>query len=251
MKKIFSILAIMIVASTTMFAADNNKIVDKKIEVTNFERLVNKGSTRVEYRQGDVTSVTVHGLAQNVDKIIVEQTGKTLTISQKGAINNYVGFSGLLKAIKEGAENGVIVVYVTSPDLTAVTLDGSGDIAAKGKVDTDKLEITLKGSGDIDFDDIICDQMNASLMGSGDIEIDRLESITSDIKLRGSGDVKVRQHNVRRTDLEIIGSGDISVNGTKCGEVKASVIGSGDITLSGEFKNIEKNIKGSGDINVR
>ena len=50
-------------------------------------------------------------------------------------------------------------VYVTSPDLIGVTLKGSGEFISSEKVDSDNLEITLAGSGDILFTEIICDKI--------------------------------------------------------------------------------------------
>lgn len=252
MKKIFSILAIMIVASTTMFAADNNKKIDKDLNVGKFEKIAIKGSDMVVYTQGDKVSVRLHGTQEQVDAMIVNVEGNTLNVSRKSSINNGTGFTGFLRALARGEEPSTsVVVYVTTPDLTSVKVTGSGDFKANSQVDTDNIEIVVTGSGDIDFKDLICDNADIAVTGSGDIEIKKLESVTSSIAIRGSGDIHVKQQRVRKTDLSIYGSGDITVQCSNCGEVNASVFGSGDITLSGQYELKTKNVRGSGDINQR
>ena len=251
MKKFFGFLLTVILACSSVFAADDNKVIDKNVNVSAFEKIVLKGSDKIIYKQGDKASVRIHGLKEQVDAIIVNQVGTTLEVSRKNSVNNGHGLKSLLNAIVDGVKEETIVIYVTSPDLTSVTLSGSGDFVAKGQVDTDNLEVVLRGSGDIDFDDIICDNLDASLMGSGDIEIDKLESITSKLQLKGSGDVTVKQNNVRKTDLELYGSGDIVVTCTNCGDINANLTGSGDISISGSYNKVNKNKRGSGDINLR
>ena len=96
------------------------------------------------------------------------------------------------------------------------------------------MEIMLRGSGDIVFEDIICDKNSTELVGSGDIRINHLDVQASTAVLVGSGDINISQVNVFDTDLLLRGSGDIVVNfmeGCKSAEVKLS--GSGDITLKG------------------
>lgn len=251
MKKIFCLFAIALMACTSVFADDKPKCIDKDVNVGVFEKVVLKGSDKIIYTQGDKASVKIHGLKEQVDAVIINQDGKTLEVSRKSSVNNGLGWKSLFRAFSNTRKDEELVIYVTSPDLTCVKLTGSGDFIVKGQVDTDNLDIYLTGSGDIDFDDIICDNMIVSLVGSGDIEIDKVECVTSKIKLQGSGDVKVKQHNVRKTILDLYGSGDIDLHCSRCDEINANLSGSGDITISGEYKNVNRNKRGSGDINVR
>ena len=251
MKKIFSVLAIMMMAVTSIFAADDKKVsvIDKNVPVEYFNKIVLKGSDKIIFTQGDKPSVRIHGIKEMVDAVVVNQDGKTLTVSRNSSFNNGDVFVGLWNALKN--ETIEVVIYVTSPDLIDVQLTGSGDFKGKGRIDSDKLDLGLRGSGDIDFDDIVCDAINVTLVGSGDVEIDRVESITSNVQLQGSGDVKIKQNNVRVTSLNLYGSGDIEVVCSKCDKVNASLQGSGDITVVGQYNRGDSNERGSGDINWR
>lgn len=239
-----------ILAVATMFTTATAEVKEKTIEIKNFEEIALYGSPKVIYAQGPKCSVRIKADETIIDLAEAYSDGKTLSLSRKGNnIQTNIGLFDFLRGIKKGSfEKGEVIFYVTSPDLTAVTLSGSGDFVSNKKVDTDKLSLCLRGSGDIHFTDIICDQFESNLMGSGDIDIDCLETLTSNLQLRGSGDIEVSQQKVRQTELNVIGSGDIKVNCIDCDIINASVTGSGDITISGDVKKVNKSIRGSGDI---
>jgi len=207
-----------------------------------FERIDIFGSPTVIYKQGDAFSVKVKGPEDQVNKIITELDGPTLMIRNKGKI----GIVNISLTAQEHLE-----VYVTSPDLTSIRLDGSGDFISDQKIDTDNMQITLRGSGDIDISDLICDHCVTEVVGSGDLSVDRLEAKTSMVSLVGSGDVSLKQVNVHSTDITLKGSGDISVDFEKdCHEVQAYLAGSGDITMKGYVKKCSQQKSGSGDIDT-
>ena len=206
-----------------------------------FEEIDISGSPTVYFAQADTFSVKVVGPEGYVEDILTEVKGKTLTVRNRGKIgiiNIHMDYDGA-------------AVYVTSPDLTAVRLNGSGDFISRQRLDTDKMQITLRGSGDMDFSDIICDRCITDLTGSGDIDIDRLEAQRSDITLIGSGDIEVKQWRVDNTDISLRGSGDIKVEFMEgCRSAECKLIGSGDITLSGRLGHYSGEKRGSGDIDI-
>ena len=222
-------------------ASAGSKVSEKR-NLSGFEAIEISGSPKVVYTQGKTFSVRVEGERESVDDIETTVHGKTLEVRNKGKYGIFnITFGDSRHA----------VVYVTSPDLVSVKLGGSGDFESKSRVDTDRLHILLRGSGDIDFKDIICDHCKTELVGSGDIEIDRLEAIESTVSLIGSGDVKVAQWRVEKTEVSLKGSGDVTVNFVKgCRTASCVLQGSGDITLKGELGQLQQRKTGSGDINT-
>lgn len=208
-----------------------------------FETIRINGSPTVYYTQADSFSVVVKGPKNIVADILTEVEDKQLTVRNRGKI-------GVLNiSVFDDDEVGV---YVTSPDLTALHLNGSGDFEASERVDTDNMSIVLRGSGDVNFEDIICDHCTTELIGSGDIEIDRLEAQTSDVSLIGSGDIKMKQWNVQTTGVALKGSGDITIDFVKgCRSANAQLTGSGDITLKGHLGQYKGQKRGSGDIDTQ
>jgi hypothetical protein len=210
-------------------------------DIRGFEKIEVIGSPTVFYTQADSFSVRVKGPKDLVPNIITEVNGNTLSIRNKGKI-------GIVN-VDFGRKKG-LSVYVTSPDLTGVVLSGSGDFISERTVDTDVLNIQLKGSGDIKFADVVCDRCDAELVGSGDLDIEHLDTRETSATLIGSGDLDIRQMNAANTQLQLRGSGDIDVEFISgCGSVTAELQGSGDISLKGRVKHFEMRKRGSGDIN--
>ena len=164
--------------------------------LTGFERIELLGSLDVKYQQADSFSVRVEAPVEVLKKVETRVDGNKLVVRMKGE-GKLINFGV--------ADSRDVTVYVTSPDFLGILLKGSGDFECQRLLDTDNLEISLQGSGDISFDDVICDQVEVSLVGSGDVDVKNVKAQRSYINLVGSG-VKKYKSNVR-------GSGDINAGG--------------------------------------
>lgn len=218
-------------------AGDKPKVEEKRA-LKGFERIEQLGSVDVKYRQGKDFSVVVKAPKADIKDVMTRVEGNCLIVSMKS------------RMLSLGSRGDDVTVYVTSPDLIGVMLKGSGDFECKTHLDTDNLSLTLNGSGDIEFTDIICDRLDISVVGSGDAEVKKVVSRQTAISLVGSGDVKVSQQKVDQTRIELKGSGDVKVHNTACGTVDARLQGSGDITLSGDIAKYNVTKRGSGDVNT-
>ena len=211
-----------------------------------FERVEISGSPSVVYTQADTFVVRLEGPEKMVDNMITEVKNHTLYVYNKGRVDLKVGFINLNWGDKDD-----VTVYVSSPDLVGVRVNGSGDFISQKPVDTDVMNIVLRGSGDVEFEDIICDACTTELVGSGDININHLDARTSTAVLVGSGDIKISEANVLETDLSLRGSGDIAIHFEEgCQSAQCQLAGSGDITLSGTLTHYDCKKSGSGDIDV-
>ena len=132
---------------TRVFNKDSKQVSEVR-NLKGFEEIEINGSPTVYYSQADSFSVIVTGPSESVNAIMTEVVNGALTIKNRGKV-------GIFNVVLDGDDNAI--VYVTSPDLVNVRLNGSGDFVGKNQVDTDEIGITLRGSGDISFDNIICD----------------------------------------------------------------------------------------------
>ena len=220
----------------------DNSAVSEFRSLSGFESIEISGSPTVYYTQADTFSVKVKGPEEKIRDILTSVDNGTLSIRNRGKIGPINVQLG---------DDGKTAVYVSSPDLINVSLNGSGDFVSDGHVDTDKMSILLRGSGDIDFKDVVCDECQMEVVGSGDLEINSLEAKNVSASLIGSGDIKLNQRNVVTTSLALKGSGYIKVNLTEgCQSVDCELRGSGDITLSGSVERFGQHKSGSGDIDV-
>ncbi len=240
MKKfLFALLALVVFCAVTPMVAGNNNEVREKRNVPRFERVMLKGSPTIKYKQGNQCSVEVKAAKNIIKNVITKVEGNKLVVNVKSS--NWL--------FNIGTDDDV-VVYVTSPDLIGVELQGSGNFESKGCLDTDNLDIEVKGSGDLVFNDIICDRIRASLVGSGDLDLEKVIALYSNVELVGSGDMKIRQQKVKQTKVELKGSGDIMLSMVDCGAVDCNLLGSGDITLLGDVLSYKHYSRGSGDIHT-
>lgn len=208
----------------------------------NFERIEIIGSPTVVYTQADTFGVRIEGPENLIPRILTDTDNGTLYVRNKGKMG-FINFTV--------GDKSDVTVYVSSPDLIGVLVSGSGDFISRKRVDTDTMNIVLRGSGDIQFENIICDASSMELVGSGDVCINHLDARKSTASLVGSGDINITQANVLDTDLSLRGSGDIVVNFLEgCRSAQCQLSGSGDITLTGTLTHYDSHKSGSGDIDT-
>lgn len=239
MKKRVTLLLSALLVAVVVSAAEK---VSETRKLSGYEKIEINGSPNVVYTQGKTFSVRVEGKRESVDNVETSVSGNTLYVKNKGKV-------GIFNFTTGSSDDAV--VYVTSPDLISIRVNGSGDFISKTQIDTDRMTIVLRGSGDIDVKDIICDACNITLIGSGDVDLDRLEARDVNASLVGSGDIDLALLKVNVTRLYVKGSGDMKADFREgCGSVECQLTGSGDITLSGKVKHISKQKHGSGDIHI-
>ena len=187
-----------------------------------FEEIEINGSPTVYYTQSDHFSVKLKGSESQVKDILTEMDGKTLVIRNKrkfGIFNVQLG------------DDDDVAVYVTSPDITSIRLNGSGDFISHERIDTDNMDILLRGSGDIQVSDLICDRCHVELIGSGDLDLGLLKVDDTSLSLKGSGDIDADFRE-------------------GCGSVDCELRGSGDITLKGTVRRFNQHTTGSGSVDI-
>lgn len=205
--------------------------------VNYFDKITVNIPCDVYFTQGDTTSVMIVGQQETVNKVDIDNRDGGLNIGGKHSLG-ILDFFG----------NGKLAIHITSPDLVGVVLNGSGDFTARGNIDSDTLEIGVYGSGDMNFDNVICDKMTTTLRGTGNITVGRLECASSSIDLAGTGDITVNHRYVEATDVNLRGTGDVDVNFDNCGSATCNIYGVGDITVTGSLKFFEHHVRGTGDI---
>lgn len=120
-------------------------------------------------------------------------------------------------------------VTIYSPDLIGLELKGAGEVEID-ELDTDTLTIEMRGAGDVDLGNIVCDRLDTRLHGAGSIKIDSLTTQWADIELKGVGNV----------DVGFVNSGN----------VKCSLKGVGNVKLYGDVRHLEREAKGTGNVDV-
>lgn len=209
--------------------------VTKQIKISDFNQIAVSGSLDVTYtQQSGKPKVEIYTSDNIVDLLDI--------YVKNGKLN--LGFKKNVKVSYNKLE-----IRVTSEDLNAVNVAGSGDFKFTNGLKTDQLKMNVAGSGDITASNIQCSQeFTANVAGSGDIECKQLKAADMDISVAGSGDLKIENALVTSVNASVAGSGTVKISGS-ADKANYSVAGSGDL-YANDFKvqNISASVAGSGDI---
>lgn len=137
-----------------------------------------------------------------------------------------------------------VKVYVTTPEINDIKVNGSGNITCNNKFSTSNdMSFSLTGSGNITAN-VNSPAVTASITGSGNMYI-KGETRKVDIRITGSGNYDSPDLKAENAFVKISGSGDANLFADV--DLKASIAGSGDIKYRGKAA-VDKNIAGSGSV---
>lgn len=203
--------------------------------VAEFEAVQTRGPD-VVVRQGPVVAVSVKADRQLLPLLetVVEDTaqGKTLVLRWK---------PGSVVMTRHNP-----VVTITTPRLSAVLVQGSGDVLAE-QIKGPRLLARVDGSGDIQLSGLLVDELKLEIKGSGDIQASGQAGRLA-VAIAGSGDVRSSGLKADEVSVSIAGSGDASVQADKT--LSVSIAGSGDVVYSGNAS-VRKTVAGSGSVSRR
>lgn len=212
----------------------SNNYITKEYRFAGFSQIYLNGSADVVYEQREgKPAVEVYTSDNIMDLLEIYE--------KKGAL--HIGFK---KGYKISYNE--LKIKVWSPTIALVSIAGSGEVKMLGKVNSDRLSLTVAGSGDIEYADLSCKELKVVVSGSGDIEGKRTNVGAVDISIAGSGDVDLEELNCSNLSATVTGSGEISLSGHGA-NARYAVTGSGDIDADElKIQRVEASITGSGDI---
>lgn len=210
---------------------NGDRITDER-ELADFSAVDNNGELDVLVEQGERFEVVVSIDENLLDRVQTDVVGDTLRIRTRGQLAHLV----------RGPH-----VRVTMPTLSGARVSGSGALELFDFVDSESLELSVSGSGDLDWHGESL-AVDASVSGSGDLVLD---GATDFLELRVSGSGAARALNCVAQDAQVSvsGAGDASVYVE--GEIDAEVSGAGDLMVRGDPHFTRRKESGAGDIYER
>lgn len=191
-----------------------------------------EGAINVRVRHGDkpAAAVTIDDNLQNNIKLTVRNN--TLIISSVGS------FSTKLATLAD----------ITIASVQAVELMGAGDITVEDPgTASQTMRVALSGSGDISLNKLALARLDVTLGGSGSITaVGRADAFT--FAIDGSGEIIASKLTAKRVKASIDGSGDAAVFAKDA--IDVNIGGSGSVNVAGKPAVVNKQIDGSGDVNV-
>lgn len=140
-------------------------------------------------------------------------------------------------------KHNTVKITVHSPSMRGLTVSGSGNITAQNLLNTDNLEMSISGSGNINLPSMNAKTLKAGISGSGDLKISAGQVDSETINVSGSGNVDLESLMATSAKITVSGSGRITVNVSE--DLNVSISGSGDVNYRGR-PYITSHISGSG-----
>lgn len=177
-------------------------------DIGDFHEIVIDGGVDVKFTRDDDVSFSLSGDDNLLELITSDVKRGVLHIGSKKSYQSKLP----------------VVATLTAPSLSAVEMNGSGDLDLND-LNESSLDLDLNGSGGV--------------VANGDTDEFR-------IRVSGSGSMDAKRLRSKEASVQITGSGDIEVNATDSLDV--SIIGSGNVVYYGNPKKVEPNIIGSGNV---
>jgi len=169
------------------------------------------------FKQSADYLVEIHAQKDLLDRITSVVSGSELQIYYSGSYSF--------------GSHEPITVYISGPDVTDFTLNGSGSLRCD----------SLKGS---------TDPVRFKTTGSGAMEISTVNASSISTETTGSGSIRVVRGVASRVSCKASGSGGIDVGGVQATDVDAQTMGSGSIHVWATTS-LDARTSGSGSIYYR
>jgi len=224
--------SIMITSCGWRTVRGNGNITTSNRNEGNFKSVRAGGSFDVYFSQGDQTEIRIEADENLMKYITTTVENGVLQIKTRRGVN-----------IRPSQD---MKVYVKSPQFAEVSLAGSGNMIAETKiVSTEKIKMSIAGSGDIKIAEVDAPKVEVHIAGSGKAQIG---GNTKDVEIHvaGSGDVEMRELKAENAEINIAGSGNVWIYASMKLDVR--VAGGGDIHYYGNPADIKSHMAGSGNL---
>jgi hypothetical protein len=226
-------LALVVLISLGGCVQGSGNVVTEERDVGEFEEVELSGIGRLEITQGDRTSLTVETDDNLMQYIKTETINDTLEISVRSRALPFLPVD----------PSTTIIYRLTVPNLSRVSLSGSGEIAGTG-FKADELEVQISGSGTLELSDLAVDRFVYDLSGSGEAVLSGTAT-RQEVTISGSGRLDAGELRGALASIDINGSGRAIVWVTD--RLQVDVSGSGDVQYYGSPE-IAQDVSGSGSI---
>lgn len=193
---------------------------DRRLTVTDFDRVQVQGPYVVTLATGQSPSAVVTGSNEAIERVSVDVQGRILRVRPNpSAWGGYPGESV-----------GGITIALSTHDLRAVSVTGSGSLTVD-KAGGLKFDVGASGSAKVAIGALDADALSLGLLGSGRITLaGKAKSLKATIS--GSGDLDAAALAVDDADLQADTSGNIGLAVRRAAKVHAT--GAGDVVITGK-----------------
>jgi hypothetical protein len=207
----------------------NGPVVAESRTIAGFSRVDLAVGGSVYLTQGPTTSIRVEAQRNVLDVLQTNVSNERLTISF-GRVNVH--------------HHEPIRVYVTTPNLSSVSVSGSGELLGREAWQVQDLDLSVSGSGSIGFDKLLARDLNTDISGSGSVGLGG-EARDHNVRISGSGQINTYALSLQTADVTISGSGSCYLTAAQA--LRATISGSGKVYYKGHPA-VTVRVSGSGRV---
>jgi hypothetical protein len=221
-----------------------------QVEIPDTGRILTiTGLDQSEIIRGSGDRVTVNQEVLDFDQISVMGSGEIILNQDNEFSLSITADDNLIEYVQTKVENGTLALgydperardkdlhpskpihfEITVPDLTGVSIYGSGDVFSNS-LELDRFSIDIYGAGEVEIDDLRADSLSVSIPGKGTIRLSG-EVTEQEIELPGQGNYMAKNLLSQVAYVGLSGMSDARIWVTD--ELYATIIGSGDIQYYG------------------
>jgi len=167
---------------------------------------------------------------------------KVVAVYREGKL--VIGLKGKITGSSRLNKGQRLRVYITSPDLLKVTLEGVGSFNADA-INSDVFDIDNEGVGNVTIKNLLANKVGIDNEGVGSVSIGSLQSDHVSVDNEGVGNVKIAQFKGGQLKIDNEGVGKVEAQ-VDCQSIHATLEGVGNIRLSGVTRHFVKTKEGVG-----
>lgn len=200
-------------------AEDLGPVTTRTLEWTGGDSLTVASSLDVDYVQGPGNSVVITGPKGLADRVRLENGRLYLDDGEERVVFGWG--DGHFSA---RSERDALKVVITAPGVRSFDLSGSGDLTITG-YDQPSLTVAVAGSSDVTAQGRT-DKVEVSISGSGEANLEALATKDARIAIAGSGEGRLAP--TESAEVDISGSGEVVLT-TRPAALRQTVSGSGEV----------------------
>lgn len=209
------------------------------------------GVISLKVKQGPVAALTIYGEPEQIQKVVVEQSGETLHISTRKMSGMHFGNKRELRAeltlpnVRSLTSGGVGATEMAgfTGDSLRLALDGAGSVKVDGQYRN--MDVRLGGVGGMTVKNGSSDNVDLHLNGAGQIEISG-QTKQLHATLGGVGSLEAKQLRADAVDVDMTGLGSASLYATTTANL--NLTGMGSATVYGNPANRHASAHGMGSV---
>ena len=206
----------------------------KEFSVDPFDKVIVSPHIQVNFVKGDKESVYIEDISVPIEKLNIEESGKTLHIYLEGAKtttksekvheDNYDG----KRSIYQGT---IVQATITYKNLNDLSLRGEETFVCKSLLEGDKFQLKIYGESEVKLTDVKLNSLNTTIYGEAELKI-RSGNIGK-LKITSYGESEVTALDVQNEYVKITayGEGEFRLNVSK--ELKVTAYGEAQIEYKG------------------